>query len=67
MGLPDAALPAYAAEVHGADYAVSGDADVVGKIAGDLRSRGMALPEGVVRERLWAFHAQALVETGGTD
>jgi hypothetical protein len=67
MSLPDPARTAYAVEVHLADYEVSGDADVVAKIARDLNAKGVAISAGAVREKLCAFHRQALMQLGATD
>ena len=44
IGLSGPALAGYAVEVHVADHVVSGDADVVGKIAGDLSFVGLPIP-----------------------
>ena len=67
MGLSEAETTAYAVKVHFADFEVSGDADVVERIAGDLNARGLPIPESVVREKLAAFHREALLQTGVTD
>lgn len=67
MGLSGAAMTSYATEVHFADHQVSGDADVVEKIARDLSEKGLPVPESVVREKLWLAYREALAQLGATD
>jgi hypothetical protein len=67
MGLSGPEMTAYAVEVHLADHDVAGDVDVVAKLERDFQARGLPIPARVVREKLWRFHAEALVQAGGTD
>lgn len=66
-GLTGPALTAYAVEVHLADFTMPGDADVVEKIASDLRRAGLTADPDDIRARLAAFHRQALTQTNVTD
>jgi hypothetical protein len=67
LGLSNADLTAYAVEVHLADFETEGDDDVVGKVAGDLSARGLPYSVQQVRERFYAFHRQAFLQTAVTD
>lgn len=67
IGLSGAALTSYAVEVHLADFAVPGDADVVDKLTADLRDAGLAVGASEVRSRLSVFHRQALEQSLETD
>lgn len=67
MGLSDAALSAYAAEVHLSDFVEGGDADLVNKITTDLHRSGLAIGACEVRARLSACHREALRQTHVTD
>ena len=51
LGLADAALTAYAAVVHRADFQTEGDGDIVLKVAGDLSAAGLATGERARRGR----------------
>jgi hypothetical protein len=67
LELSNAELSAYAVEVHLADFQTEGDDDIVTKVAEDLAVRGLPFSAQQVRERLYAFHRQALVQTAVTD
>jgi hypothetical protein len=67
MGLSDAETSAYAVQVHLADFRVQGDADVVEKLVRDLGERGHQVTPNAVRERLHAFHREALTQLSETD
>jgi len=67
MGLSETEMTAYAVEVHLADFTLTGDRDVVEKLTRDLASRGLALDEADIREKLSALHAEALRQSGATD
>ena len=54
-------------EVHLPSLEVRGDGDVVGKITADLHLSGVRVRPTVVRERLKAFHREALQQTNATD
>ena len=67
MGLQGPAMSRYVGDVHFSDYRVVGDADVVGKVCGDLRSYGFEIAEADVRRKLSEFHREALRQTSATD
>jgi hypothetical protein len=67
MGKRDADLEAYAREVHGADFEVPGDSDVVAKLSRDLTAAGFHKEAASVRARLAAFQKQAWRENVATD
>jgi hypothetical protein len=67
MGLSGPEMTAYAVEVHLADHDLAGDADIVAKLERDFDARSLPIPGHVIREKLWGFHADALVQAGGTD
>jgi hypothetical protein len=50
-----------------AEFETEGDDDVVGKVAGDLSARGLPYSVQQVRERFYAFHRQAFLQTAVTD
>lgn len=67
LGLDGPDLARYAAGMHRADFEVPGDADIVATLLRDLGRAGVQTSEGLVRQRLAAFHRQALVQTLCTD
>lgn len=67
MGLSGARLSAYAAEVHLADFGISGDADVVTKITADLHRSGLSVRSCELRAKLGACHGEALRQIQVTD
>ncbi len=67
MGLTEPETAAYAVQVHLADFRVQGDADVVEKLVRDLDERGHTTTPEAVRERLNAFHREALTQLSETD
>lgn len=67
MALPETELGAYAAAVHRADFAAPGDADVVEKVARDLKGAGVPAALETVRAALSACHREALRQTATTD
>lgn len=67
LGLEGPDLARYAAGMHRADFEVPGDADIVAALLRDLGRAGVQTTEGLVRQRLAAFHRQALVQTLCTD
>ncbi len=67
LGLEGPDLARYAAGMHRADFEVPGDADIVAALLRDLGRAGVQTTERLVRQRLAAFHRQALVQTHCTD
>lgn len=67
MGLPGAALSAYATEAHIADFERAGDDDIVRKLSGDLNALGFFVSGQMVRGKLAEYHSQALREAALTD
>ncbi|WP_407179500.1 DUF1476 domain-containing protein [Bradyrhizobium sp. STM 3562] len=62
LGLTGGGAAAYANELVAADFEEAGDADVVGKIMGDLAVKGAAVTEEAIRTKMNEFTAQALAE-----
>ncbi len=52
MKLSDEAAKSYAAEVVAADFEEAGDEDVFRKIAGDLKAKGAAVGDDVIRSKM---------------
>ena len=67
MGLSEAEMTRYAGAVHFSDYQVAGDADIVGKVRGDLLAYGIEIGEADVRRKLAEFHREALRQSNATD
>ena len=67
LGLSNADLSSYATEVHLSDFETDGDGDIVGKVAHDLSAHGLSLSEQQVREKLYACHREAFLQTAITD
>jgi len=59
MGLAGADLEAYAKSVVMADFEKPGDDDVLQKVAGDLKAKGLSVGEGVVRAEMEKLLATA--------
>lgn len=59
MGMVDADAEAYAKAVIMADFEEAGDEDVFRKVAGDLKQRGVDVPEQEIRTQMREFLAQA--------
>lgn len=59
MGLAPAEVPAYVEGLIAADLAAPGPDDVVAKVLGDLRERGVEVEERELRARLSAFEQAA--------
>jgi hypothetical protein len=67
LGLSNDGLSTYATEVHLADFQMDGEDDIVGKVAHDLSAQGLPYSEQQVRERLYACHREAFLQTAVTD
>ncbi len=59
MSLTGEDARAYAADVVAADYAVAGDHDVFKKVADDLKAKGLAVPDAVIRQKMASLIAVA--------
>lgn len=59
MGLAGADLEAYAKSVVMADFEKPGDDDVLQKVAADLKAKGLAVGDGVVRAEMEKLLATA--------
>ncbi|MET3924945.1 DUF1476 domain-containing protein [Devosia sp. 2618] len=55
LGLTGDEANAYAAEVVAADFTSAGDGDVLDKVAGDLKAKGVAVDEATVRQKMDAL------------
>jgi hypothetical protein len=62
LGLTGGGAAAYANDVVAADFEEPGDADVIGKLVGDLAAKGAAVSEEAIRAKMSEFAAQALAE-----
>jgi hypothetical protein len=52
MSLAGDEARAYAADVVAADFAIAGDHDVFKKVAGDLKVKGIDVPDAVIRQKM---------------
>jgi hypothetical protein len=59
MSLAGDAARAYAADVVAADLTAAGEEDVFEKVAGDLKARGLTVPDAVVRQKMAQLKAVA--------
>ena len=59
MSLSGDAANAYAAEVVAADFEEAGDEDVFRKVSADLKAKGVAVAEDVIRHKMAALVAVA--------
>ena len=66
LGLSGEAANTYAKDVIAAEFQEAGDADVVKKVVGDLKAKGVALTEQQIRVKMDELMAQAVtqVKTG---
>ena len=62
LGLSGEAASTYAKEVVAAEFQEAGDADVVRKVMGDLKAKGVALSEQQLRVKMDELMAQAIVQ-----
>ena len=62
LGLSGDAANDYAKTVVAADFEESGDADVVRKVIGDLKAKGVALTEQQIRVKMDELMAQAIAQ-----
>jgi hypothetical protein len=62
LGLSGEAASTYAKEVVAAEFQEAGDADVVRKVMGDLKAKGVAVSEQQLRVKMGELTAQAVAE-----
>jgi len=62
LGLSGEAANAYAKDVIAAEFQEAGDADVVRKVIGDLKAKGVAVTEQQVRVKMDELMAQAIAQ-----
>jgi hypothetical protein len=62
LGLAGEAANAYAKDVIAAEFQEAGDADVVRKVIGDLKAKGVAVTEQQVRVKMDELMAQAIAQ-----
>jgi hypothetical protein len=62
LGLSGEAANTYAKDVIAAEFQEAGDADVVRKVIGDLKAKGVALTEQQVRVKMDELTAQAVAQ-----
>jgi hypothetical protein len=62
LGLSGEAASTYAKEVVAAEFQEAGDADVVRKVMGDLKAKGVAVTEQQLRVKMGELTAQAVAE-----
>ncbi len=62
LGMSGEAATEYAKTVVAADLQEAGDADLVGKVMGDLKAKGVALTERELRAKMDELTAQAVAQ-----
>ncbi|MGA7999446.1 MAG: DUF1476 domain-containing protein [Bradyrhizobium sp.] len=62
LGLSEEAASTYAKEVVAAEFQEAGDADVVRKVMGDLKAKGVAVSEQQLQAKMGELTAQAVAE-----
>lgn len=62
LGITGDAATAYAKEVVAADFDEAGDADVMRKVAGDFKAKGVAMTEAQVRAKMDELMAVAAAQ-----
>ena len=62
LGLSGEAANTYAKDVIAAEFQEAGDANVVGKVMGDLKAKGVALTERELQAKMEQLTAQAVAE-----
>lgn len=67
IGFTGSDLARYARDLHKADHVVTGDSDVVSCLHRDLTLAGQRISKPEIENKLKAFHAQALKDTGCTE
>ena len=59
MGLEGDGAKAYAADVVAADLTAAGEEDVFEKVAGDLKGKGLNVPDALIRQKMTQLVAVA--------
>jgi hypothetical protein len=62
LGLSGEAANTYAKDVIAAEFQEAGDANVVGKVMGDLKAKGIALTEQQLRVKMDELTAEAIAQ-----
>jgi hypothetical protein len=62
LGLSGEAAGTYAKEVVAAEFQGAGDADVIRKVTGDLKAKGVAVTEEQIQVKMGELTAQATAE-----
>jgi hypothetical protein len=62
LGITGDAANAYAKEVVASDFEEAGDGDVVRKVMGDIKAKGVAVTEQELRVKMDQLMAQAVVQ-----
>ena len=62
LGMSGDEANAYAREVVAADFEEAGDGDVVRKVMGDLKAKGIAMSEPELRSKMDELMAQAVMQ-----
>jgi hypothetical protein len=62
LGKSGAEADAYAKEVVASDFEKKGEDDIIGKVAGDLQAKGIAIDSDAVRRKLHHLGDQAATE-----
>ena len=62
LGMSGDEASAYAREVVAADFEEAGDGDVVRKVMGDLKAKGIAMSEPELRAKMDELMAQAVMQ-----
>jgi hypothetical protein len=62
LGITGDAANAYAKEVVASDFEEAGDGDVVRKVMGDIKVKGIAVTEQQIRVKMDELMAQAIVQ-----
>jgi hypothetical protein len=62
LGISGDAATAYAKEVVAADFEEAGDGDVLRKVMGDIKAKGLSLTEQQIRVKMDELMAQAVMQ-----
>jgi hypothetical protein len=62
MGVTGDAATAYAKEVVASDFEEAGDADVLRKVASDLKAKGVELTDAEIRAKMDSLFAEAVAQ-----
>jgi hypothetical protein len=62
LGISGDAANAYAKDIVAAEFGAAGEADVVGKVMGDLTAKGVVMTETQIRAKMDELMAQAVAQ-----